>query len=145
MFTNFEHRMFIMVSFYLFSFGCTGSSWLHAGFLQMPRVGATLPFCGVLASHSGGFSCCRAQVLGAWASVVATHRLRNCGLQALKCSGFSSDTRAQLRYGIPSWTRNRTCVSCPGRQIPITVLPVKSNGIIPKRAKHCQQFPCTKV
>ena len=76
--------------------------------------GATLPFCGVLASHCGGFSCCRAQVLGAWASVVATHRLRNCGLQALKCSGFSSDAWAQLLYGIPSWTRNRTCVSCPG-------------------------------
>ena len=26
-------------------------------------------------SHCGGFSCCRAQAVGAWASVVATHRL----------------------------------------------------------------------
>ena len=27
--------------------------------------------CGAQAPHRGGFSCCRAQVIGAWASVVA--------------------------------------------------------------------------
>ena len=30
------------------------------------------------ASHRGGFSGCRAQALGAWASLVAAHRLSNC-------------------------------------------------------------------
>ena len=30
----------------------------------------------------GGFSCCGAQVLGAWASVVVAHRLNSCGSQA---------------------------------------------------------------
>ena len=36
--------------------------------------GATL-CCGVRASHHSDFSCCGAQVLGAWASVVAVHGL----------------------------------------------------------------------
>ena len=31
--------------------------------------------CGERASHCGGFSCCRAQALGAWASVVVAHGL----------------------------------------------------------------------
>ena len=34
-------------------------------------------------SRCGGFSCCRAQTLGAWASVVATHGLRHCGAWAM--------------------------------------------------------------
>ena len=31
--------------------------------------------CSALASHCGGFSCCRARALGARASVVVAHRL----------------------------------------------------------------------
>ena len=45
-------------SFYLFIYGCTGSLLLPIGF-----------------SRCCGLSCCRAQALGAWTSVVATHRL----------------------------------------------------------------------
>ena len=60
--------LFLSIYFYLFIiFGCVGSSLLHAGFLQLWRVGATL--CGVRASHCGGFSCC--------------------GARALECPGFS--------------------------------------------------------
>ena len=55
----------------LFFFGCIGwSSLLRAGFLQLRRVGATLP-CGAGASHCGGFSCCGARALGVRASVAA--------------------------------------------------------------------------
>ena len=49
-----------------------------------------LSSCGTWASHHGGFSYCRTQVLGAWASVVAAHELSSCGSQALQHSGFSS-------------------------------------------------------
>ena len=60
---------------YLFIFGCTESSLLCVGFLLLWRVGATL-CCDVLASHSRGFSCCKAQVLGARATVVVAYGLR---------------------------------------------------------------------
>ena len=39
--------------------------------------------CGAWASHHGGFSCCKVQALGAWASVVVAHGLSSCGSQAL--------------------------------------------------------------
>ena len=51
--------------------------------------------CGVLASHCSGFSCFRAQAVGAQAPVVAARGLSSCGAQALGCAGFSSSgTRA---------------------------------------------------
>ena len=80
--------------FHYFFFGCCGSSLLCAGFLQLRRAGATL-CCGARASHCGGFSCCRAWALGAWASVVAV-----CGMHVGS-----------------SWTRDQTCVPCIGRRI----------------------------
>ena len=51
-------------------FGCTGSSLLCRGFAVS---GATLQ-CKAPASHCGGFSCCRTQAPGTWASVVVAHR-----------------------------------------------------------------------
>ena len=50
-------------------------------------MGATL-HCGawashcVRASHCGGFFCCRAWALGAWASVVVARGLSSCGARA---------------------------------------------------------------
>ena len=53
--------------------------WLRWVFVAARRLslvtasrGATLR-CGARASHCGGFSCCGAQALGAWASVVVVH------------------------------------------------------------------------
>ena len=51
-------------------------------FLQMQRAGATLQ-CVEWASHCGGFSCCRAQVLGhlgfgSCGSLALEHRLKSC-------------------------------------------------------------------
>ena len=37
--------------------------------------------CRERASHGGGFSCCRAQALGMWASVVVAQGLSSCGSQ----------------------------------------------------------------
>ena len=59
--------------FYLFVFGCIGSSLLLAG--------ATLR-CGARASHCSGFSCCGAQALGMQDSVVVARGLSSCGARA---------------------------------------------------------------
>ena len=68
---------------------------LRVGFLQLRRVGATLP-CSARASYCGGFSCCGAQAVGAWASVVAARGLSSCGSRALERKVGSCGTRASL-------------------------------------------------
>ena len=82
--------------FIYFIFGCVASSLLHAGFLQLQGVGAT----GAWSSHCGGFSCCGARALGAWASVVVACRLSSCGLQALECRLSSCGAQDQLLHGM---------------------------------------------
>ena len=84
---------------YLFIYGCIGSSLLHTGFLQLWQVGATVR-CGARASHCGGFFCCGAWALGAWASVVVACRLSSCGSWALECRLSSYGARAQLLHGM---------------------------------------------
>ena len=90
---------FIYLFIYSFIFGCAGSSLLRAGFLQLQRVGATLR-CSVQASHCGGFSCCRAQAVVVWASIVVARGLSNCGSQALERRLSSCGTRAQLLHSM---------------------------------------------
>ena len=82
-----------------FIFGCVGSLLLRTGFLQLRRAGATL-CCGAWVSHCGGFSCCRAQALGVWASVAVAHGLSSCGSRALEHGLSSCGTRAQLLHGM---------------------------------------------
>ena len=50
--------------------------------------------CSARASHCGGLSCCRAQALGAWASVVVAHGLSSCSLRALECRLDSCGSQA---------------------------------------------------
>ena len=63
--------------------------WLHWVFIALCGLslcvvsGATL-HCSARVSHWSGFSCCRAQALGTWASAVAACRLGSWGLQALE-------------------------------------------------------------
>ena len=73
--------------FFLFIFGCVGSSLLRAGFLQLRRAGAAL-HCGAQASHCGGFSCSGAQAPGSWASVVVARGLQSAG-SAVVAHGLS--------------------------------------------------------
>ena len=89
-----------VINFFLiyFIFGCIGSLLLHTGFLQLRQSGATLR-CSVQASHCGGFSCCGAWALGAWASVVVAHELSSCS-RALERRLSSCGTRAQLLHGM---------------------------------------------
>ena len=84
---------------YLFIYGCIGSSLLHVGLLQLRREGAALR-CGVRASHCGGFSCCRAQALGARASVVVARGLSSCGSRDLENRLSSCGAQAQLLRGM---------------------------------------------
>ena len=65
---------FFFLSFFLFNY------WLRWVFfaafrLSLWQTEATL-HCGAQASHCSGFSCCRAQAVGARASEVVAHRLR---------------------------------------------------------------------
>ena len=97
-FLSFFKNKFIYL-FYLFIFGCVGSSLPLTGFLQLGQAGATL-CCGVQASHCGGFSCCGARALGTWASVVAARGLSSCGSRALEHRLSSCGTRAYLLCGM---------------------------------------------
>ena len=83
----------LFIYFYLFIFGCTGSSLLHAGPLQLQRVGTTLHG-SAWASHCGVLSRCGAQAPGTRASVVVAHRLSSCGSWALECRLSSCGTQA---------------------------------------------------
>ena len=110
--------------FYLFIiFGCSGSLLLH----MQP-------------SHCGGFSCYRAQALGARAPVVAA-RSSVAVVHGLSC----------LLHGMwDFWTRNRTHVPCTGRrslilcatrEVPRLIYLRKKLVVESKVKKHLCQFP----
>ena len=71
--------LYIVTDLFLAALGLHGFVAFHC----FQRGRAAL-HCGTWASHCAGFSCCRAQALGACASVVAAHRLRMCSSQALE-------------------------------------------------------------
>ena len=52
---------------------------LHCFALAFSSCGRVTLHCGAQASQCSGFSCCRAQALGAQASVVGAHRLYSWG------------------------------------------------------------------
>ena len=66
--------MLVITSVFLicFTFGCTGSPLLCAGFLSLRRVGTPPEF-------GGGFSGGGVQALGAQASVAMAHGISSCG------------------------------------------------------------------
>ena len=86
----------IFEKFYLFIFGCAGSS-LRVSFLWCVEWGL-FSSCGVWDSYCRGFSCCGARALGTWIQY-----LWSIGLVALQHGGYSR-------------TRDRTHVPCTGRQ-----------------------------
>ena len=68
-------------------FGWAGSWLLHAGFFSSCGDQGLPSSCRAWASHCGGFSCGRAQALGAWTSGVAA--------QALICGSWDLSMQAQ--------------------------------------------------
>lgn len=102
-----------------FFFGCSGSLWLQLSLVA--ASGDCSRYCA-RASRCGSFSCCRAQVLGSWASVVETLGLSSCSSQALECVGSHScgaQALIALQQVESSQTRNWIHVPCIGRQTPI--------------------------
>ena len=94
------------VSVKMFIFGCTGSLLLCGLFASWVERGL-LSSCGALTSPCDGVSCCRACALG--------HAgFSSCSMcpQQLWLRGLA----APWHVG-SSWIRDRTCVSCFGRQI----------------------------
>ena len=71
----------------LFIFGCAGSSSLHAGFLELRRVGSLFTVVRGLLTVALR---CRAQAPGARASVAAARGLRSCASWPPERAGFSS-------------------------------------------------------
>ena len=82
----------LRIEFYMFPYGYLDSSilffflnfWLHWVFVDVHRlslaaVGGATFLCAMWIYHCGGFSCCRVQALGTWASVVAALRLQSTG------------------------------------------------------------------
>ena len=90
---------------YLFTFGCTGSLMLFAWAFSSSGEWGLLSTCGAWASHCSGFSCCEAQVLGMWASVVVARRLSSCSSQAVECRLSSCGPWAYLAHSIRNLPR----------------------------------------
>ena len=84
---------FFFFKLIIFIFGCLGSLLLRAGFSLVAASGgySLLRFEGF---SLGGFSCCRARALRAWASVVVALGLSSCGSQALEHRLSSCGARA---------------------------------------------------
>ena len=76
-------------------------------------------FCSCVeqASHCSGFSCCRAQALGAWASLVVACGLSSCGSRALVALVCRRTGLVALRHMGSSRTRAQTRVPYIGKWI----------------------------
>ena len=107
---------FFFFFFNLFIFCCVGSSLPPAGFLQLRWVGAPLR-CGARASHCGGFSCCGARALGAWASVVVARGLSSCGSQAELLRGMWDLPRPGLEPVSPDLAGRFLTPAPPGKSL----------------------------
>ena len=80
--------LFLKLSAYLFIFSCSGSSLLR-GLCSSCSEQRLLSSCNARASHSCGFSCCRARALGMRASAAAAEqRLTSCGALTLLLCGM---------------------------------------------------------
>ena len=92
-------------------------------------MGATL-HCSVQASHYGGFSYCRAQALGLWASVVTALWLRSCSLWFLSAVSVVVAWLLCDMWGLPRpgikpvspTLAGRLLTTGPTREAPINIL-----------------------
>ena len=75
--TKGSRHLFLKIISFIYLF------WLHRLFSSCDEWGL-LSSCSVQASHCGGFSCCRALALRAWASVVVEHGLNTCNSRRLE-------------------------------------------------------------
>ena len=93
-----------------FIFGCTGSSLLCSDFSLVFGGLGLLSSCDVQASPCGGFSCCRAQAVGAW--------LWPTGLVAPL---HAESSRIRDRTGVP-WSASLIPIHCTTREVLTCIL-----------------------
>ena len=105
-------------------------------FLKLGGVGATLCCCA-RASDCSGFSCCRAQALGAWASVIAARGLSSWGLWALEHGVSSYGSRVTPQHAESSLTRDRTHGPWFGMGVLSTVPPREVLGVQDLGVPYC--------
>ena len=96
-------------------------------------------------SHRGGFSCCGAWALGAWASVVAAHGLSSWGTRALERRLSSCGTQAQLlrsMWGLPGPGIRPVSPVLAGGLL-TTVPPGTSEQFSPNKPAECLGMDCS--
>ena len=111
-------NLIVMLFIYLFSYGCVGSSFLRAGFLQLWRGrGYSLLRCAgfslqwPLLLQSTGSRCVGFSSCGTWAQQLWPTGSR-ARAQQLWCTGLVAPW-----YVGSSWTRDQTRIPCIGRRI----------------------------
>ena len=72
---------------------------------------------GARASHCGGFSCCGAWALGAWASVVVARRLSSCGARASLLRGMWDLPGPGLKAVSPALAGGLLTTALPGKPL----------------------------
>ena len=116
-----KNKQLLKIFFYLiiFSFGCVGSLLLPGLFSSCGEQGPLFR-CGVQASQSRGFSCCRAQAGGHSSFSSCSRRAQKLwwplGSRAQAQSLWPTGLVVPWHVGF-SWIRDWTPVSCSGRQI----------------------------
>ena len=91
-------------------------------------MGATLS-CGARAPHGSGFSCCGAQVLGVWASVIIAWRFSSCGSPAQLPHGMWDLPGPGSEPVSPAWAGGFLTTGLPGSpsdplSAPLDLLPL---------------------
>ena len=71
--------------------------------------------CGAWASHCAGFSCFRAQALGAWASEATAYGLRSCGPWTFTAHGMWNLPRPGIRHMSPALAGGPLFITPPGK------------------------------
>ena len=107
----------------------------------MRREGATLR-CGARASHCGGFSCCGARALGAWASVVVARGFNSCGSRASLLRGMWDLPRPGLEPVSPALAGGFLTTAPPGKSQVLIFLKnlhtvIHSSCTIPHSYQQC--------
>ena len=82
---------------------------------HIPCIGRQTPNHCATREARGGFSCCGARALGAWASVVVAFRLSSCGSRAQPLRGMRDPSRPGLEPASPALTGRLSTTAPPGK------------------------------
>ena len=98
-YTFFFFRNEVFFKLFIYFLAVLGLCCCARAFCSCGEWGRATLHCSVRASHCGGFSCCGAHAVGAWASVVVALGLSSCGSRTLERRLSSCGAQAQLLRG----------------------------------------------